>query len=71
MRLSSIVNLLKFAATICGHFEVASLWATRDFSAGSVSGQTRSRCLTGWLSFGLPTQNWVWLTSGLQPVGHR
>ena len=26
MRLSSIVNLLQFAATICGQFEVASLW---------------------------------------------
>ena len=25
----------------------------------------------GTLSFGLPTQSWVWLISGLQPVGHR
>jgi hypothetical protein len=25
----------------------------------------------GWLSFGLPTRSRVWLTSGLQPVGHR
>jgi hypothetical protein len=27
--------------------------------------------LGGSLSFGLPTQSWVWLTFGLQPVGHR
>ena len=26
MRLSSRSNLLQFAATICGQFEVASLW---------------------------------------------
>ena len=49
----------------------ASFWATREFPAGSASGQTRSRCPTGWLSIGLPTHVWVWLTFGLQPVGHR
>jgi hypothetical protein len=38
---------------------------------GSVSGQTRSRCSAGSLSFGLPTRSRVWLTIGLQPAGPR
>jgi len=45
--------------------------ATRDFPSGSLSGQTRSRCPSGWLTSGLPTRSRVWLTCGLQPVGHR
>jgi hypothetical protein len=40
LRLSSIVNLLKFAAMICGQFEVASLSADgRRSEADDVGGE--------------------------------
>ena len=46
--------------------DAASFWATRHFASGSVSGQTRSRCLAKRSLLGCPSVAWVWLSSGMR-----
>ncbi len=43
----------------------------RRLHAGSVSGQTRSRCPAGRSHRGCPPAVWVWLSSGLRTAGRR